>query len=177
MYSKNDYRYYLENQLIHSDDFLVHYGVKGMKWKNHKTIDVAPGSYPNLSKYTLDGKIKREWYDNPSAYEEKAKNIRSSIENQQRSGMKRTAQERIRQEQERGKKRTAQIKARQSGSSEYKNEVAYNSKTNKSKNSGTSKPTKKKSKISNLRKKYGLYRTTPKGKKLKGGGNIYVSHS
>ena len=36
MYSKNDYRYYLENQLIHSDDFLAHYGVKGMKWKHHK---------------------------------------------------------------------------------------------------------------------------------------------
>lgn len=36
MYSKNDYRYYLENQLSHSDDFLAHYGVKGMKWKVHK---------------------------------------------------------------------------------------------------------------------------------------------
>ena len=36
MYSKNDYRYYLENQLIHSDDFLAHYGVKGMKWKHRK---------------------------------------------------------------------------------------------------------------------------------------------
>lgn len=35
MYSKNDYRYYLENQLIHSDDFLAHYGVKGMKWRQH----------------------------------------------------------------------------------------------------------------------------------------------
>ena len=35
MYSKNDYRYYLENQLMHSDDFLAHYGVKGMKWKHH----------------------------------------------------------------------------------------------------------------------------------------------
>lgn len=32
MYSKNDYRYYLENRLIHSDDFLAHYGVVGMKW-------------------------------------------------------------------------------------------------------------------------------------------------
>ena len=36
MYSKNDYRYYLENRLMHSDDFLAHYGVKGMKWKHHK---------------------------------------------------------------------------------------------------------------------------------------------
>ena len=32
MYSKNDYRYYLENQLAHSDDFLAHYGVQGMHW-------------------------------------------------------------------------------------------------------------------------------------------------
>ena len=36
MYSKNDYRYYLENQLAHSDDYLAHYGVKGMKWRKHK---------------------------------------------------------------------------------------------------------------------------------------------
>lgn len=38
MYSRNDYRYYLENRLMHSDDFLAHYGVKGMKWKHHKGI-------------------------------------------------------------------------------------------------------------------------------------------
>ena len=36
MYSKNDYRYYLENKIIHSDDFLAHYGVKNMKWGKHK---------------------------------------------------------------------------------------------------------------------------------------------
>lgn len=35
MYSKNDYRYYLESRLSDSDDFLAHYGVKGMKWKHH----------------------------------------------------------------------------------------------------------------------------------------------
>lgn len=38
MYSKNDYRYYLENQLMHSDDFLAHYGVKGMKWNKRKKV-------------------------------------------------------------------------------------------------------------------------------------------
>ena len=32
MYSKNDYRYYLEHQLMYSDDYLAHYGVIGMKW-------------------------------------------------------------------------------------------------------------------------------------------------
>lgn len=37
MYSKNDYRYYLDNQLAHSDDFLAHYGVKGMRWKHRNS--------------------------------------------------------------------------------------------------------------------------------------------
>ena len=32
MYSKNDYRYYLEHQLMMSDDYLAHYGVLGMRW-------------------------------------------------------------------------------------------------------------------------------------------------
>lgn len=39
MYSKNDYRYYLENQLAHSDDFLAHYGVKGMRWKHRNSAN------------------------------------------------------------------------------------------------------------------------------------------
>ena len=37
MYSKNDYRYYLEHRLEESDDYLAHYGVKGMKWHKHKS--------------------------------------------------------------------------------------------------------------------------------------------
>lgn len=36
MYSNNDYRYYLEHRLAESDDYLAHYGVKGMKWRKHK---------------------------------------------------------------------------------------------------------------------------------------------
>lgn len=35
MYSKNDYRYYLEHRLAESNNYLAHYGVKGMKWKKH----------------------------------------------------------------------------------------------------------------------------------------------
>ena len=38
MYSKNDYRYYLEHRLSNSDDYLAHYGVKGMKWNKRKAI-------------------------------------------------------------------------------------------------------------------------------------------
>ena len=35
MYSKNDYRYYLEHRMA-EENYLAHYGVKGMKWKVHK---------------------------------------------------------------------------------------------------------------------------------------------
>lgn len=41
MYSKNDYRYYLEHRLIESDSYLAHYGVKGMKWRNRKVNDTV----------------------------------------------------------------------------------------------------------------------------------------
>jgi len=41
MYSRNDYRYYLEHRCAESDDFLMHYGVKGMKWKDHKYAGVT----------------------------------------------------------------------------------------------------------------------------------------
>lgn len=33
MYSKNDFRNYKKKK---QDDYLAHYGVKGMKWKQHK---------------------------------------------------------------------------------------------------------------------------------------------
>ena len=36
MYSKNDYRYYLEHRMA-EENFLAHYGVKGMKWGKLKT--------------------------------------------------------------------------------------------------------------------------------------------
>lgn len=36
MYGKNDYRLYLEHRLAESNDYLAHYGVKGMKWKHRK---------------------------------------------------------------------------------------------------------------------------------------------
>lgn len=55
MYSKNDYRYYLERQLIHSDDFLAHYGVVGMKW------GVRKDAYTRLSerRASNDAKIAK----------------------------------------------------------------------------------------------------------------------
>ena len=44
MYSQNDYRYYLEHRLAQSEDFLAHYGIKGMKWKKHKSTSYDPNT-------------------------------------------------------------------------------------------------------------------------------------
>lgn len=49
MYSRNDYRYYLENRLMHSDDFLAHYGVKGMKWHKKKAYDESQYSNSEMT--------------------------------------------------------------------------------------------------------------------------------
>lgn len=85
MYSKNDYLYYLENQLEHSDDYLAHYGIKGMKWKNHKT--------PSLND---------AMFNNPNAVK--------TILTEQERGMKRTNQMKVRAEQARGKTRTDNVR-------------------------------------------------------------------
>lgn len=56
MYSKNDYRYYLEHRLMESNDFLAHYGVKGMKWKKRNpTIELAQKRGEELTKYYKGG--------------------------------------------------------------------------------------------------------------------------
>lgn len=138
MYSKNDYRYYLENRLIHSDDYLAHYGVKGMKWKQHKN---GPIEFDTIKSFNNDGTSKtiggRMYYGkNKNGGYDKSVGVYKE-----------------------GKKITA-----------YTMKKDYTLDLSKKKKS-------KKNRLSNLRKKYGLYRTTPKGKKLKGGGNIYVSHS
>ena len=68
MYSKNDYRYYLENQLVHSDDFLAHYGVKGMKWKKHKT-----GSLQDI--FDLMGQNSRKLLSDPKNAAKDTRNV------------------------------------------------------------------------------------------------------
>ena len=168
MYSKNDYRYYLENQLTYSDDYLAHYGVKGMKWKQHQRSKLID---PRLRK------LNQEWY-NTQIDQERGKQRTSDqyqkyIRQEQNRGYKRTVREHIKVEQEKGKKRTAQLKS----SPEYKKESSYNSKKNNFPKSTVSEPKKKKTlkqKAAGLRKKYGLYREKPKGKSI--GGGITVSH-
>ena len=56
MYSRNDYRYYLEHQLMISDDYLAHYGVMGMKW------GVRKDSYTRLSDRRASNSAKIEKY-------------------------------------------------------------------------------------------------------------------
>ena len=112
MYSNNDYRYYLENQLYHSDDFLAHYGVKGMKWKQRLA---GVNEVKRSAIGARDGKLVTDHVAR------NAKNVADSIP---------TPKER--------KKRNRKI---------YK-----------------------------IRKKYGLYREKPKGEKVKGSKNIYISH-
>lgn len=54
MYSKNDYRYYLQS------DSLIHYGVKGMKWRKHgekvngPEYDSRFGSMTNAARKPVD---------------------------------------------------------------------------------------------------------------------------
>ena len=56
MYSDNDYRYYLEHRLQESEDILMHYGVKGMKWRRHKT-----GTF--LNNIPQEQLIEEQFYD------------------------------------------------------------------------------------------------------------------
>lgn len=60
MYSRNDYRYYLEHRLEKSNDFLAHYGVKGMRKGQH---------LPQvLAKLRAQANLKQRFNDNYRTY-------------------------------------------------------------------------------------------------------------
>lgn len=162
MYSKNDYRYYLEKQLVHSEDFLAHYGVKGMKWHkkkegytddrynhevtvNGKDTFTTYGQLQKKQDMRADRKQLHQHVNETNPYKiDRNKSIGSNVKSNIRVAKDRK-----------------QLKA----IADKKVERYYNHKSSE-----------KKSRIANIRKKYGLYRSKPKGKKLSGGGNIYVSH-
>lgn len=165
MYSKNDYRYYLENQLIHSDDYLAHYGVKGMKWKNHKkvTLENRVDPYTGRKDYRIDFNKHDGWSDGIGIHYDPGKvtGKRSiSVYDTTRTKWDKKNDDYVYEKKKKG--RITKERAEDG--------LSYTLDLSKKKKS-------KKNKLSSIRKKYGLYRTTPKGKKLKGGGNIYVSHS
>lgn len=135
MYSKNDYRYYLENQLMHSDDFLAHYGVKGMKWKKRK----KKYEYIDMNDVSLnDPRVST-----PHQIENSIRAVRTIAE---------VADNNVKYQQQEDKKIKNRLKKKLSGNRKKRNV---------------------KSSVFN---KNVWKREVPKGKKLKGSKNIYVSH-
>lgn len=149
MYSKNDYRYYLENQLVHSDDFLAHYGVKGMKWKQHikrganETANIAVGvlNQDRLSDARENGEAIRDNMRHPylDPLGRNTKHNAKQLANNTTNVISSTA------------KRNAQV----------------------------IKSSAKKKKKSNRRPLTldSFRRIKPRGRKLRGGGNITVTHN
>ena len=102
MYSKNDYRYYLEHRLAQSDDFLAHYGIKGMKWKKKKGGSDAIEKLKRLHREN-----QFEVYENGNKLLKKAdKRTKDNVIDQQYKGMRRTRRTNVRAEQEHRNKRT-----------------------------------------------------------------------
>ena len=164
MYSKNDYRYYLENRLIHSDDYLAHYGVKGMKWKQH----VRNKFNENYSVYNMSG--RHEYGGHTYDWKERGIESRKNPNKYLSVGSVNVDGKKSVDIYTGPSKKERDIKKGRVGIYTGSEGSHISIDTTKKKKS-------KKNKLSSLRKKYGLYRTTPKGKKLKGGGNVYVSHS
>ena len=205
MYSKNDYRYYLENQLTYSDDFLAHYGVKGMKWKQHKfglnDPKINGEARRNAGKVSIvrqpNGNIqvvstgnskrmagKASYAESPnkrtSLYRDAHKSVFTIRGKEHMANIKKkeTSRRNANEANDQGKKQTARIKSQQAIKAAQERGQTRTEQVKSSQKAMTESRKKTvRSRVNNLRKKYGLYRETPKGKKLKGGGNIYVSHN
>lgn len=159
MYSKNDYRYYLENQLIRSDDHLAHYGVKGMKWKQHKKT-TEPVDFTIMRGTDLTTSIAGR--ARPQSYFIARNNMLDAQTKGKRLTAKTKAQPTIKADQDRGRKRTESLK--KTVDYDYKDTRTVTPKKRKT----------LKGRVANIRRKYGLYREKPKGKSI--GGGITVTH-
>ena len=153
MYSKNDYRYYLENQLVHSDDFLAHYGVKGMKWKKHVKRGIQTGS--NTTANIAVGVLNQ---DRLSDARGNGEAIRDNMRHPHLDPLGRNTRHNAKQ--------LANNTTNVVSSSAKRNAQVIKSGSKKKKKSNRKPFT-----IESLR------RVKPKGKKLKGGGNITVTHN
>ncbi len=61
MYSKNDYRNYLEHRLMESDDFFAHYGIPGMRWhKKKKDAKKLSRYYSKMANYDFNRAVMEE---------------------------------------------------------------------------------------------------------------------
>jgi hypothetical protein len=155
MYSKNDYRYYLENQLVHSDDFLAHYGVKGMKWKQHLKKGVQSGS--NTTANIALGVLNN---DRASDARENAEAIRDNMRHPYLDPFGRNTRHNAKQL-----------------ANNTTNIVSSTAKRNaQTIKSGSNNKKKKKSNRRPLTLD-SFRRIKPRGRKLRGGGNITVTHN
>ena len=75
MYSKNDYRYYLEHQLIYSNGYLAHYGIPGMKWHKRRAIKTINDTAQFISDKGFVGVEKGKKLYN-EAVQKRAQNLR-----------------------------------------------------------------------------------------------------
>lgn len=175
MYSKNDYRYYLENQLMHSDDYFAHYGVKGMKWHKKHTSnggDAYNDFRRNQTWQTSNGTSITFYGQN-----QKNKDMRADRK-QLHDNVNRTNPYKI--DSSKSLKRNIKSNVQVHKDRKQLKKIAdktvdryYNGKDTGKYDTVADKYKKNRKPLT----KDSFKREKPKGKKLKGGGNIYVSHS
>lgn len=169
MYSDNDYRYYLERQLMESNDFLAHYGVKGMKWKDHRTR-MNWSDYLNQTKKQVD-KIERK----TKVASKKVKKKATKDFNSFKKSAKATGKEAKRKADRIGKKAKVTAKKAYKYADDHVDRYSYNSRDEKGSYRSTGVRVKTKKATTDV----GVYarssrKTTKKGKSVPTGGDLGV---